>query len=70
MDILINIDGGLYEWVHRQLGDDEGWQLVQDAIMSGKVLPKGHGKIGDLDKLKKKRWSISMIAQKQVSIQD
>lgn len=49
MDIVISIDGGLYEWVHRQLGADEGWSMIQDAIMSGKVLPKGHGDLIDRD---------------------
>ncbi len=51
MQIVIDIDGGLYEWVHRQLGADEGWSMVQDAIMSGKVLPKGHGRLIDTDAL-------------------
>ena len=45
MQIVIDVDGGLYEWVHRQLGADEGWSMIQDAIMSGKVLPKGHGEL-------------------------
>lgn len=51
MQVVINIENGLYEWVHRQLDVDEGCSMVQDAIMSGTPLPKGHGRIGDLDAL-------------------
>lgn len=47
MQVVINIENGLYEWVHRQLDVDEGWSMVQDAIMSGTVLPRGHGKLID-----------------------
>jgi hypothetical protein len=53
MQVVINIDDGLYEWVHRQLDVDEGWSMVQDAIMSGTPLPKGHGRLIDADKFLK-----------------
>lgn len=47
MQVVINIESGLYEWVHRQLDVDEGWSIVQDAIMNGTPLPKGHGRLID-----------------------
>ena len=47
MQVVINIESGLYEWVHRQLDVDEGWSMVQDAIMNGTPLPKGHGRLID-----------------------
>jgi hypothetical protein len=51
MQVVIDIEDSLYEWVHRQLDVDEGWSMVQDAIMSGIVLPRGHGKLIDTSEL-------------------
>lgn len=53
MQVVINIESGLYEWVHRQLDVDEGWSTVQDAIMNSTPLPKGHGRLIDADKFLK-----------------
>lgn len=51
MQIVIDIDEGLYEWIYRQIAVDEGWSEIQSIIMDGIPIPKGHGKIIDTSEL-------------------
>ena len=51
MEILIKLDKRLYEYAkHHTLTSDEIDEIC-DLIAAGTILPKGHGRIGDLDKL-------------------
>lgn len=52
MHIVIDIPEELYE---KQLSNDwSGNIYIHDAIVNGTPLPKGHGRIGDLDELERR----------------
>lgn len=52
MQIAIDIPEELYETNNRGLEAEEIWDL-RVAVKNGIPLPKGHGRLGDLDKLEK-----------------
>ena len=59
MQIVIDIPEELYKANHRGLEAEELWDL-RIAIKNGTPLPKGHGKIGDLDALREEVSSWGM----------
>ena len=50
MQIVISIEDEFYDYIKEQVKDGITNPL-KVAIVNGKILPKGHGKIGDLDRL-------------------
>lgn len=50
MQVVINIDKDLYEMCRDSLGDEDN---IEGIIANGTPLPKGHGRLGDLDALEK-----------------
>ena len=55
MQIVIEIDDKLYEIIKNPKKLETMYHAGRlcKAVNSGKVLPKGHGRLGDLDKIKK-----------------
>lgn len=50
MQIVISIEDEFYDFIKEQVKDGITNPL-KVAIVNGKILPKGHGRIGDLDRL-------------------
>ena len=53
MQIVINIDEDLYEMCRDSLGDEDN---IEGIIANGTPLPKGHGRLVDLDKMCADYW--------------
>lgn len=55
MKIVIDIPEGIYSYVNTQWKDipknDSPISILCNAVIDGTPLPKGHGRIGDLDRL-------------------
>ena len=51
MQLVIEISDGLYEIAQQELIMGGDMPTIANAISNGIVLPKGHGRLGDLDAL-------------------
>ena len=56
IELVIKISEEMYKWVNdaNKFFDDYGTSDFIDLVKNGTRLPKGHGRIGDLDKIIKK----------------
>lgn len=54
MELVIKIPEEMYKWVNdiNKFFDDYGTSDFIDLVKNGMPLPKGHGRIGDLDALR------------------
>lgn len=54
MELVIKIPEEIYKWVNdiNKFFDDYGTSDFIDLVKNGMPLPKGHGRIGDLDALR------------------
>lgn len=51
MQLVIEISDGLYNNLDEIKNGSTASKIILDCVRKGRVLPKGHGKIGDLTKL-------------------
>ena len=49
MEVVIKIPDEGYDWIKNGFPDDEDKEFLIKAVKDGTPLPKGHGRIGDLD---------------------
>lgn len=69
MEVVIDINEHLYKII-KTLGlvvEDEDAVAVSEAIRIGKVLPKGHGGLVDIDEIKKRMIPLDFSVQKWIS---
>lgn len=66
MRLVVEIPDKKYEALKMMESDTIGWRLgvVEKAIINGTPLPKGHGRIGDLDGVEK------IVCDEFVDLQD
>ena len=57
MQIIIELDDEIYKQISTNIDvyvlDEVNFILIENAIANGTPLPKGHGRLGDLDELEK-----------------
>lgn len=51
MQIAINIPKEMWEWLHIGFLDEDDGKHAINAILKGTPLPKGHGRLKDVDRL-------------------
>lgn len=67
MEVVINIPDGCYEELNNgQFPIQEAYRLVA-WIKEGKVLPKGHGRLVDVNAIKKRMIPLDFSVQKWIS---
>ena len=49
MEVVIKIPDEGYDWIKNGFPDNEDKEFLIKAVRDGVLLPKGHGRIGDLD---------------------
>lgn len=54
MQIVINIPNEMYDWYDNGFPDEEDTEKLWQIVKNGIPLPKGHGRIMDVDKIIKK----------------